>query len=200
MRVVWVRLAAAIVLAFVTAAPAADDLSGPVSFVPWKVLIPGTQRGAAPLTLFWIPASADDFKHSEMLFSRSLTAYSGQCVAMNVIRADDGDMIAKLGVGGALPVAVLIDGDGKQLGKVANEQGTLRVSAVERLVRDQLRACEADIDARLEDARRKASAGDRDAAVSTYKAVWDLRCLSPRKARTAQRELKKLGIEVAEAR
>ena len=98
-----------------------------------------------------------------------------------------------------MPVVVLIDGDGKQLGKVANERGALRVNAVEKLVRDQLRVCEADLDARLEDARRKVAAGDRDAAVVTYKAVWGLRCLAPRRARAAQRELKKLGIQVAEA-
>jgi hypothetical protein len=199
MRVVWVRLAAAITFGLLAAAAVADDL-GPISFVPWKVLIPGDAPGGAPLTLFWVPASAGDFKHSDLLFSRPLTSFAGQCVAMDVIRADDEAMIAKLGVAGVLPVVVLIDGDGKRLGKVDNERGALRVGAVERLVRDQLRVCEADLDARLEDAHRKAAAGDRDAAVVTYKAVWSLRCLAPRKARTAQRELKKLGIEVAEAR
>src|SRR5205085_11079671 len=114
MRVVWVRLAAAVTLGLLAAAAVADDLSGPVSFVPWKVLIPGDVHAGAPLTLFWVPASPDDFKHSELLFSRPLTSFAGQCVAMNVIRADDASMIAKLGVAGALPVVVLIDGDGKQ--------------------------------------------------------------------------------------
>jgi hypothetical protein len=199
MRVVWVRLAAAVTLGLLAAAAVADDLSGPVAFVPWKVLIPGDAQASAPLTLFWVPASSDDFKHSELLFSRPLTSFAGQCVAMNVIRADDASRIAKLGVGGALPVVVLIDGDGKQLGKVGNERGALRVSDVEKLVRDQLRACEVDLDSRLEDAHRKAASGDRDAAVVSYKAIWGLRCIAPRKARAAQRELKKLGIEVAEA-
>ena len=200
MRVVWVRLAASITLGLlVTAAAAADDLSGPVSFVPWRVLVPGDPPAAAPLTLFWVPASADDFKHSEMLFSRQLTAYASQCVAMSVIRADDTTTINRLGVGGSLPVAVLIDGNGKQMGKVDNERGALRVSAVERLVREQLRAAASDMDTLLEDARRKTEAGDRSAAVVTYKSIWGMRCIAPRKARTAQRELKKLGVEVAEA-
>lgn len=199
MRVVWVRLAASITVGFLfIAAAVADDLSGPVSFVPWKVLMPGDAPVAAPLTLFWIPASADDFKHSEMLFSRPLSAYAGQCVAMSVIRADDASMIGRLGVAGKLPVAVLIDGDGKQIGKVDNERGMLRVSAVEHMLREQLRACDADIDARLQGARRMAEAGDRAAAVVAYKSIWGLRCLSPRKARAAQRELKKLGVEVAQ--
>ena len=200
MRVVWVRLAASITLGLlVTAAVAADDLSGPVSFVPWKVLVPGDPPAPAPLTLFWVPASADDFKHSEMLFSRQLTAYASQCVAMSVIRADDTATIARLGVGGALPVAVLIDGSGKRIGKVDNERGALRVGAVERLVREQLRTAESDIDTLLEEARRKTEAGDRAAAVVTYKSIWGMRCIAPRKARAAQRELKKLGVEVAEA-
>src|SRR5712691_9842394 len=127
MRVVWVRLAAAIAMVLLAALSAtAEDLAGPVSFVPWKVVIPGDAPPKAPLTLFWIPASKDDFKHSELLFSRPLTAFASQCVAMEVIRTDD-------------------------------------------------------------------------AAVSTYKSIWDQRCVAPRKAREAQRELKKLGVALADA-
>ena len=193
MRVVSVRLAAFITLGLLIAAAGASD--DPISFVPWKVVIPGESPPVSPFTLFWIPASADDFKHSDMLFSRPLTAFAGQCVAMTVIRADDEPMIGKLGVAGALPAAVLVDGDGKQLGKVDNEHGVLRVAAVERLVRDQLRARDAVLDAQLEDAQRKAAAGNREAAVVGYRAIWDLRCLAPKKAKVAQRELKKLGSE-----
>lgn len=198
MRVAWVRLAFLIVLP--AAAMAAEgDFDGPVSFVPWKVIAPGESPAKAPLTLCWIPASRTDFKHSELLFSRPLTSYASQCVAMHVIRADDAAMIDKLGVAGALPVAVLLDGDGKQLGKVDNDRGALKVAAVEKLVRDQLRAREAVLDARLDDARKKAVAGDRDSAVAAYRSIWDLRCVFPRKAREAERELKKLGIAVADA-
>jgi hypothetical protein len=199
MRVVWVRLAAAIALVLVAATAAGEDLAGPVSFVPWKVLIPGDTPAKAQLTLFWIPASSDDFKHSELLISRPLTAYASQCVAMQVIRTDDAAMIGRLGVAGTLPVAVLVDGDGKQVGKVENERGALRVAAVERLVRDQLRARDAALDAQLHAARKKALAGDRDAAVSAYRSIWDQRCVAPRKAREAQRELRKLGIVLADA-
>ncbi|HEY6844136.1 MAG TPA: hypothetical protein VI391_08215, partial [Thermoanaerobaculia bacterium] len=189
MRVVWVRLAASMVVAVLAVAAAADDLSGPVSFVPWKVLMPGDPPPKSSLTLFWIPSSADDFKHSEMLFSRPLTLYASQCVAMSVVRADDVPMIEKLGVAGALPAAVLIDGDGKQLGKVANERGTLRVGEVERLVREQMRVRESRIDAQLDSARRS---GD----VAALRSICDLRCAFPRQARAAQKELKKLGIDV----
>lgn len=198
MRVEWVRLAAVIALVLFAAGAPAEDLNGPVSFVPWKVLIPGDAPARAPLTLFWIPASPDDFKHSDLLFSRALTAYASQCVAMHVIRTDDAMMIEKLQVAGALPAAVLVDGDGKQIGKVSNERGLLRAAEVEKLVRDQLRAREATLDAQLDDARKKALAGDRDSAVSKYRSVWDQRCVAPRKAKEAQRELKKLGVTVAD--
>lgn len=193
MRVVWVRLAASmVVVALFVVAAAADDLSGPVSFVPWKVLIAGDAPPKSPLTLFWIPASADDFKHSEMLFSRSLTLYSSQCVSMDVIRADDQAMIEKLGVAGSLPVAVLIDRDGKELGKVPNDRGTLRVGAVERLVREQMRAREMQLDAALDAARRTSD-------VSALRSICDLRCAFPRQAKAAQKELKRLGVEIADA-
>jgi hypothetical protein len=198
MRVEWVRLAS-LTIGLLTATAAVGDLNGPVSFVPWKVIAPGDSPARAPLALYWIPASRDDFKHSELLFSRPLTSYASQCVAMQVVRADDAAMIEKLGAAGALPVAVLLDGDGKQLGKVDNERGALNVVAVEKLVREQLRAREASLDAKLDDARKKATAGDRDSAVAAYKSIWDLRCVFPRKAREAERELRKLGIAVADA-
>jgi hypothetical protein len=198
MRVEWVRLAS-LTIGLLTAVAAGGELNGPVSFVPWKVIAPGDSPAKAPLTLYWIPASRDDFKHSELLFSRSLTSYASQCVAMQVIRADDAIMIERLGAAGVLPIAVLLDGDGRQLGKVDNDRGALNVAAVEKLVREQLRSREATLDARLDDARKKATAGDRDSAVAAYKSIWDLRCLFPRKAREAERELKKLGIVVADA-
>src|SRR5437763_1120493 len=137
MRVVWVRLAAAIIGIFSGAIAAGGDLAGPVSFVPWKVIAPGDPAAKGPLTLYWIPASRDDFKHSDLLFSRSLTSFASQCVAMDVIRTDDSVMIDKLGVAGVLPAAVLVDGDGKRLARVDNDHGTLRAGDVERMVRDQ---------------------------------------------------------------
>ena len=191
MRVEWVRLAF-LTIGVLAASAAVADSNGPVSFVPWKVIAPGEVPVKAPMALYWIPASRDDFKHSELLFSRPLTSYASQCVAMHVIRADDAAMIEKLGAAGALPIAVLLDGDGKQLGKVDNDRGALNVASVEKLVRDQLRAEESILDARLEDARRKAAAGDRDSAAAAYKSICDLRCAFPRKAKEAERELKKL--------
>ncbi len=188
MRVVRVRLAAAIVLYFI-----AGVSTGDISFVPWKVLIPGDAPAKAPLTLFWIPASAEDFKRSDLLISRPLTNYAAQCVAMQVIRTDDAAMIARLGVAGVLPAAVLIAADGKEVAKVGGDRGALRLSAVERMMRGALRSREAMLDGQLDEARKRAVAGDRDAAITIYKSVCDQRCLFPRKAREAQRGLKRMG-------
>ncbi len=199
MRVVWVRLAAAVALFLSVAVSAGGDVNGPISFVPWKVLKPGDTPPKAPLILYWVPASGDDFKHSDLLFSRSLTSFASQCVAMQVIRTDDAEMIAKLGVAGALPAAILVGDDGRELGKIVNDRGVLRVAAVEKMVRDQLRTREAALESRFDDARRKVTAGDRDSAVSIYRSIWDQRCLFPRKGREAQRELKKLGVAVESA-
>lgn len=199
MGVVRVRLAPAIVLFLLAGVVSAADLNGPVPFVPWHVLKPGDSPVKAQLFVFWVPASLDDFKHSELLFSRPLTLYASQCVGMHVIRADDAAMLERLGVAGALPVAVLAASDGKPLARVTSDRGALRVSAVEKMVREELRTRETAIDGRLDDARRRAAAGERDSAVAIYKSVWDERCVFPRKAREAQRELKKLGVQLADA-
>ncbi len=199
MRVVLVRLASAMaVILFAGGVPGAD-LDGPLSFVPWKVLAPGDAAPTAPLVLYWIPASPDDFKHSDLLISRPLTFYASQCVAMKVVRPDDAARIAKLGAAGSLPIAILVDGNGAELGKVAADRGSLRVRAVERLVRDKRAERDMAIESQLDEARKKALAGDRQSAIDAYRAIWDQRCLFPRRGREAQRELKRLGVQVAES-
>ena len=49
----------------------------------------------------------------------------------------------------------------------------------------------------LNEASRKVKAGDNDGAIKLYKAVLDQKCLFPKKAKDAAKELKKLGVEVA---
>jgi hypothetical protein len=119
---------------------------------------------------------------------------------MHVIRNDDTAMISKLGVGGELPVAVLAGSDGREVAKVGSERGELRLSAVEKMVRDALRDRETALEAQLDDAKRKTLAGDHDAAVTLYKVIWQQRCLFPRRAREAQRELKRLGGQMNDER
>lgn len=169
-------------------------LTSNVVFVPWKILALGETIPAGMLVLYWIPASREEFRHSELLTYRPLTTYSPQCVAMSVVRIDDEKTIARLDAAGKLPIAILTGEDGSVLGAVENERGGLRAEAVDKLLRDTISAREASLDRDLDDAPKKLGTGDRDAAVALYRRVWEQRCLFPRHAREAERALKKLGV------
>jgi hypothetical protein len=194
-------LAAAILTLALLPAPAADSggLASNVVFVPWRILNAGDPPPASDLVLYWIPLSSDDFRHSELLTYRPLTTYSRDCVSLSVIRADDETTIARLQASKKLPIAVLVDGDGRVIGSVPNERGALRAAAVDKLLRDTIRAREEMLDRDLDDAPKKLSVGDRDGAVALYRRVWGNRCLFPRHAREAERALKKLGVPLVAA-
>jgi len=186
----WVRWAAALALAM-TGIDARPGDSPHLSLVPWKV-VERADDVRAPLVLFWIPASRDEVRRSELLTSEELTLYSSQCVAMRVVRSDDEATLVKLDIGDELPVAVLADSEGHILGRVAGEQGTLAVNEVEEMVREELDRRVSGADALLDDAREKAERGATDEAIALYREVWEQRCVCPRQARDAQRALKKL--------
>jgi hypothetical protein len=69
------------------------------------------------------------------------------------------------------------------------------VTAVEKMVRDAVRTRETEVGAQLDEAARRLGRGERDAAVSLYRSVYEERCLCPRAGREAQRALKRLGAE-----
>jgi hypothetical protein len=166
-----------------------------VSFVPWKVLRAGAEPLKAPLILVWIPASGDDFRHSELLVYRPLAVLTSQCVGLQVVRTEDAALIDKLGAAGKLPIALLVSSDWEVVAKAENERGELRAADVEKMVRDELRAREERIERQLDDAHRKADDGDRDAAIALYRAISAQHCAFPRCARDAARALRKLGVE-----
>ncbi len=186
----WVRWAAALALAL-TGIEASPGESPHLSLVPWKVVEPGDDV-RAPLVLFWIPASRDEVRRSELLTSDELTLYSSQCVAMRVVRSDDDAMLVKLEAGEALPVAILTDGEGHVLGRVDSDEGALAVAEVEEMVREELDHRVTAAETMLDEARTKAEAGAIDEAIALYQSVWEQRCVCPRQARDAQRALKKL--------
>ena len=194
-------LAAAILTLALFPARAADrgGLASNVVFVPWKILNVGARPPAAELVLYWIPLSREDFRHSELLTYQPLTTYSHECVSMSVVRADDEALIARLEASGKLPIAVLVDAGGRIVGSVRNERGALSAAAVDKLLRDTIRAREESLDRDLDDAPKKLGLGDRDAAVALYRHVWEHRCLFPRHAREAERALKKLGVPLVVA-
>ena len=171
-----------------------------LTFVPWKILEPGSDpidvANGAPLVLFWIPASRDELRRSELLTSRELAGYAAQCIGLEIVRPDDDEMIERLGATGSVPAALLVDRDLHVVARTARDSDGLRASAVTRMMRDALRAQEDAAGSALDEARRKLDAGERDAAVALYTGVWQQRCLFPREGRDAQRALRKLGVPV----
>jgi hypothetical protein len=164
---------------------------GHFSLVPWNVLEPG-QTVDAPLVLFWIPSSAEELRRSPLLTSDDLTFYSSRCVAMRVVRSDDGARLSRLHVEQDLPVAVLADREGRILGAATSEHGMLAVADVEELVRAELDARTVEAEMQLDEAQRHAEEGDDETALTLYRAVWEARCLCPRQAKAAQRAIKRM--------
>jgi tetratricopeptide (TPR) repeat protein len=165
--------------------------------VPWKFVGPDQPAPAQGLILYWFPASLKEAKESALVTSRDLSLYSAQCVETWVAGSDTA-LGEKLGASGKQPAVVLTDAVGTILGRVDNEAGALSVSAVEHLVRDELKKRDDSLKQQLNDAETKTKSGDNQTAVAMLKAVWDQRCLFPKKAKDAARQLKKLGSPVDE--
>jgi tetratricopeptide (TPR) repeat protein len=161
--------------------------------VPWLMFetrnVP--QKG---LILYWFPASDNELKQSSLWGSRILTLYSAQCVAMRVADAKQPELQQIIG-DSALPVAVLASADGSPIKKVENTGGKLKVEQVEKLVEAEMKQRETALDTSLKTGKEKAKAGDKDGAIALLKPVAEEKCLFPKKARDATKELKKLGVE-----
>jgi hypothetical protein len=164
-----------------------------VTFVPWKVLNQGDEPPQGDLILYWLPATREEIRHSPLVTSRPLAIYSAQCVSMQLVRPEDEETIARLESEGALPAAVLTDRDGRVVARVDADHGLLRLSAVEKMVREEIALRDAAADRTLDDARSRLEAGDAKGATALYRSVSDARCLFPRKAREAEKALKKLA-------
>jgi len=93
-----------------------------------------------------------------------------------------------------LPIAALAKPDGTLVGKVENTNGKLKIADVEKLVESEMKQRQTAVDAQLKDAAAKATAGDNDNAIKIYKEVVEQKCLFPKKAKDAAKELKKLGV------
>ena len=164
--------------------------------VPWKIRKPA-DPAATGLVLYWFPGSQDEIRSSSLRQSRLLSLYASQCVSMEL--ADGRTPHAKELVGDSnLPVAALAKSDGTLISKVDNKDGKLKVADVEKIVDNEMKQRESDINAKMKEAAGKASSGDKDGAIAMYKAVVDQKCLFPKKAKDAAKELKKLGVDVAE--
>ena len=161
--------------------------------VPWKIWEARTvpQKG---LVLYWFPASNDEVKKSPMHTSRILTLMSAQCVTMTVADAKQPELQKIVG-DSALPVAVLASVDGTPIKKVESTGGKLKIPEVEKAVESEIKQRETALDEQLKGGKEKAKAGDKDGAIAMLKPVAEEKCLFPKKAKDASKELKKLGVE-----
>lgn len=165
-----------------------------VQFVPWRILRADDPAPKAPLILYWLPATRGEMRKSELLTARGLTLFATQCVAMQVVRPDDEERIAELADGGELPLALLIDDEGREVGRVEARHGVLSAAEVENMVGNELALRESAADELLDRARSMASDGSRTEALVLYRRVSEQRCTCPRQARDAQRALRKMGL------
>ena len=161
--------------------------------VPWDIW----EARKAPnkgLVLYWFPASQAELEKSSLRTSRILTLYSAQCVAMRVGDSKLAELQPIIGES-ALPVVVLATADGTQIQKVENTGGKLKAQDVEKVVETEMKQRETALETQLKDAKEKIKAGDNTGAIALLKPVAEEKCLFPKKAKDAAKELKKLGVE-----
>jgi tetratricopeptide (TPR) repeat protein len=165
--------------------------------VPWRLIKPEDPPINAGLVVYWFPSSGEEFQKSSLRFSRTLTVYSGQCVTMGVVDART-PIGQKFASGAKLPLAVLAQPDGTLIGKAENNNGFLKVDQVEKLLETEMKKRKESVEQEMKAAKEKAKSGDSKAAIQNYQAVVDQKCMFPDKAKDAAKELKKLGVTVAE--
>ena len=169
-----------------------DDL------VPWKFVEKGAPIEKSSLTLYWLPASQKEMERSELLGSRALIQAGLRCVGFRIVDAGDAATLKLLDATGKLPTALLVNNQGMVVRRLENVRGSLPAASVERMVHDELAARDEAMYHAMSDAHKHATAGEKDAAVTLYKSVWDDRCFFPLAGLEAQRSLKTLGVEVHE--
>jgi tetratricopeptide (TPR) repeat protein len=167
-----------------------------VYLVPWKGLTATETAPKEGLTVYWFPASADELQRSSLRESRTLQLYAQQCV--NMLVADAGTQWGKKFSVSAVPVALVAEPNGSIVGRLENTNGKLKVGDLEKLVEGIMKKRESAIKEKMESGKSKAKAGDTQGAIAEYRAVYDQKCMFPGKAKDARKELKKLGVEVAE--
>ena len=161
--------------------------------VPWKAVKAADPITPGGLTLYWFPASQNELEKSSLRNSRTLSLYAAQCVTMGV--AADAALGEKFAVDARPPLVVLADSDGKVLGKaVGGDDGKLKASQVEKLLETEMKQRETGVKGSLNSAKDAAKRGDKDAAIAQYRSVLDQKCLFPKQAKDAEKELKKLGV------
>jgi tetratricopeptide (TPR) repeat protein len=162
-----------------------------VYHVPWKILKEG-ETVSDGLVLYWFPASKEELQKSTLRESRNLSLYASQCTSMQL--ADNRTPKAEDLIGASkLPVVVLAKPDGTVIKKVENTDGKFKVADVEKVVGDEIKGREEVVDTNLRDGKAK-EATDKAEAAKLLQAVVAEKCMFPKKAKDAEKELKKIGV------
>ena len=165
--------------------------------VPWKLIQPQDPPVSQGLVVYWFPTSQTEIEKSSLRFSRTLSVYAQQCVTMGI--ADYRTNVGKQFIpSDKPPVAVLAQPDGKVIGKAQNNNGFLKVEQVEKLLETEMKSREDSVKHQMDAAKEKVKSGDSQGAIQLYRAVYDQKCMFPGKAKDAAKELKKLGVTVAD--
>lgn len=159
--------------------------------VPWKnwsAKEPVTEG----LVLYWFPATQKELSNSNLLTSRQLSLYAAQCISMKVADYRVADVQKVLG-DAKPPVAILATPEGTVIDKAQGANNFLKVDQVEKLVENELKHRDTAVETQLKEAKEKAKAGDNTTAIKLYQSVAVEKCMFPKKAKEAAKELKKLG-------
>src|SRR6185312_2414415 len=160
--------------------------------VPWKNWS-ANEPVKEGLVLYWFPATQKELSNSSLKTSRQLSLYAAQCVSMKVADYRAAEVASVIG-DSKPPVAVLTTADGSVIKKAEGTNNYLKAEQVEKLVESEVKQRETALDTQMKDAKEKAKAGDNAAAIKIYQAVAEEKCLFPKKAKDASKELKKLGV------
>jgi len=168
--------------------------SAPVVYnVPWKVWT-AKETPSKGLILYWFPLSQNELEKSSLRASRILSLYSSQCVAMEVADPRLPQLQKVLG-DSKPPVAVLATPDGSAIKRVEGKDGYLKAEPVEKAVDSEMKQRENALNAHLKEAKDKEKAGDNPAAIALLRNVLEEKCMFPKKAKEATKELRKLGVD-----
>ncbi len=169
-----------------------------IQLVPWKYLQSDTLVHDAPVTLYWLPANEGQVTQSSLLGDKTLLSAATRCVAFEIVMPERTTVINNLGETGKLPAVLVLNREGKTVGKFENPNGELLAKDVAKVLTSELDARDQTMFRSMIAANQEATAGRNKDAIDIYKKIWDDRCLYPLAANEAKRALAELGVNVQE--
>ncbi|MBZ0111708.1 MAG: tetratricopeptide repeat protein, partial [Thermoanaerobaculia bacterium] len=162
--------------------------------VPWRVLT-GVERAPGEIALYWFPVSEESALSSDLMASRKLTLWSGQCVGMGLVPADNAEIRQRFGAG-TPEMVILLTNEGGEIARIVASDGPLELGAIEDLLENEMQARRRIVDETLDAAKSARKRDDEAGAIALYLQAFGQRCLFPGAGKKAAKELKKLGRPV----